>query len=255
MSQKHDLSSLRLLGTVGEPINPEAWMWYHKVIGGGRCPIVDTWWQTETGGDHDRAPARRDPDQARLRHPSLARASSPEVVTKDGTACRQPTRADSWSSRKPWPAMLRTIFGDPSAGTRPQYWGQIPGSYFTGDGARCDEDGYYWIMGRVDDVLNVAGHRLRTMEIETALVSHPAVAEAAVVGRPDELKGQAIAAFVTLEAGHSPSEDLRHQLRYARGQGDRSTRSARRYPLHRRSAQDAQRQDHATPVAGHRSGS
>ena len=183
---KHDLSSLRLLGTVGEPINPEAWMWYRRVIGGERCPIVDTWWQTETGTDID-------------------------VVDADGK--RAPDNAGGLLViRKPWPGMLRTIYGDPDRYVE-QYWSRFPDTYFAGDGARRDEDGYFWVMGRIDDVMNVSGHRIGTMEIESALVSHPAVTEAAVVGRPDEVKGQAIAAFVTLAGDGRPSEDLRQELR------------------------------------------
>ena len=208
--RRHDLSSLRLLGTVGEPINPEAWMWYHKVIGGGRCPIVDTWWQTETGAIMiSPLPGATPtvPGSATRPLPGIV----PEIVTKDG----QPVATNQGGFlviKQPWPSMLRTLYGDDDR-YKTQYWSDIPGCYFTGDGARCDEKGNYWIMGRVDDVLNVAGHRLSTMEIESALVSHPAVAEAAVVGKPDELKGQAIVAFVTLESGHSPSEILRHELR------------------------------------------
>jgi acetyl-CoA synthetase len=206
---RHDLSSLRLLGTVGEPINPEAWMWYHKVIGGGRCPVVDTWWQTETGAIMisplpGATPAV--PGSATRPLPGIV----PDIVTKDGRSCGT-NEGGFLVIRQPWPAMLRTLYGD-DARYQVQYWSDVPGCYFTGDGARRDENGNYWIMGRVDDVINVAGHRLSTMEVESALVSHPFVAEAAVVGKPDELKGQAIAAFVTLESGHQPSETLRHEL-------------------------------------------
>ena len=207
---KHNLSSLRLLGTVGEPINPEAWMWYHRVIGGGRCPIVDTWWQTETGGIMiaplpGAIPTK--PGSATLPLPGVV----PEVRSRDGT----PLGANQGGYlviTRPWLGMLRTVYRDPDR-YRAQYWSQQPGAYFTGDGARRDADGYFWVMGRIDDVVNVAGHRLGTMEVESALVSHAAVAEAAVVGRPDELKGQAIAAFVTLEAGQQPSEELRGALK------------------------------------------
>jgi acetyl-CoA synthetase len=201
---RHDLSSLRLLGTVGEPINPEAWMWYRQRVGGERCPIVDTWWQTETGAIMisplpGATPTK--PGSAPLPLPGIV----PEVVDKDGRPV--PDGAGGFLViRRPWPSMLRTIHGDPER-FRKQYWSQIAGAYFTGDGARRDADGYYWIMGRIDDVINVAGHRLGTMEIESALVSHPWVAEAAVVGRPDELKGQGIVAFVTLAAGRSVEED------------------------------------------------
>ncbi len=208
--RKHRLSSLRLLGTVGEPINPEAWVWYHEEIGKGRCPIVDTWWQTETGGIlitplPGVTPTK--PGSATLPFPGIVA----DVVTKEGASV-DADRGGYLVIRQPWPGMLRTIYGDPDRYVQ-QYWSQIPGCYFTGDGARRDADGYFWIMGRIDDVVNVAGHRLGTMEVESALVSHPAVAEAAVVGRPDEIKGQAIVAFVTLESGHKPTEELKLELR------------------------------------------
>jgi acetyl-CoA synthetase len=207
---KHDLSSLRLLGTVGEPINPMAWMWYHEIIGKERCPIVDTWWQTETGAIMI-API---PGAVPTKPGSATRpffGIVPEIVTKEGSPVPK-GHGGLLVVRKPWPGMARTIYGDDERYQK-QYWSEIPGSYFTGDGARCDEDGYYWIMGRVDDVINVSGHRLGTMEIESALVAHPRVAEAAVVGRPDEMKGQAIAAFVTLETGSLPSPELKEELR------------------------------------------
>jgi acetyl-CoA synthetase len=207
---KHDLSSLRLLGTVGEPINPEAWAWYQRVIGGGRCPIVDTWWQTETGAIMitplpGATPTK--PGSGTLPFPGVAA----DVVDRSGRSVG-PNQGGLLVVRKPWPSMLRTIHGDPERYER-EYWSKIPGCYFTGDGARRDEDGYFWIMGRVDDVINVAGHRLGTMEIESALVSHKDVAEAAVVGRPDEMKGQAIAAFVSLERGKKGSDALKDELR------------------------------------------
>ncbi len=208
----HDLSRLRLLGSVGEPINPEAWMWYHEHIGGGRCPIVDTWWQTETG--------------------SIMISPLPGVTaTKPGSATRplpgfSVALLDSSGSEigvgggllavtKPWPSMLRTIWGDDEryVSTYFSKWEGRPDLYFPGDGAKRDEDGYYWILGRVDDVLNVAGHRIGTMELESALVEHEMVAEAAVVGKSHDLKGQAIAAFVTLRDGHRPSAELREELR------------------------------------------
>jgi acetyl-CoA synthetase len=208
--RKHDLSSLRVLGTVGEPINPEAWMWYHEVIGQKRCPIVDTWWQTETGmiliSPLPGAIATK-PGSATRPFPGVV----PEVVDKQG----KPVPANQGGFlviRQPWPAMLRTIYGD-DARYRQQYWSQIRNAYFTADGARQDEDGYFWLMGRVDDVINVAGHRLSTMEVESALVHHAKVAEAAVVGRPDELKGEALACFVTLVGGVKPSEELKKELR------------------------------------------
>ena len=208
--KKHDLSSLRLLGTVGEPINPEAWMWYREVIGGNRCPIVDTWWQTETGAiliaPIPGAVATK-PGSATKPLPGI----QAEVVTRTGE--KVPLGSGGFLViKKPWPSMLRTVYGDPERYVQ-QYWSDIPGMYFTGDGAREDKDGYFWIMGRVDDVLNVSGHRLSTMEIESALVAHPKVAEAAVVGRPDEMKGQAVSAFVTLEMGHKPSPELKEELR------------------------------------------
>src|SRR4051794_33456543 len=208
--RRHDLTSLRLLGTVGEPINPEAWMWYAQVIGGGRCPVVDTWWQTETGAIMI-APLPGAiptvPGSATRPLPGIV----PEIVTKDGRPVG-PGKGGFLVIKQPWPSMLRTIYGDDER-YKATYWSEVPGCYFTGDGARCDENGNYWILGRVDDVLNVAGHRLSTMEVESALVSHPKVAEAAVVGKPDELRGQAIAAFVTLETGQEPSEALRQELR------------------------------------------
>ena len=208
--RKHDLTSLRLLGTVGEPINPEAWMWYNKVIGGGRCPIVDTWWQTETGAIMISPLPGATPTK-----PGSATRPLPgvvaDVVTKSGDPV-PPNQGGYLVIRRPWPSMLRTLYKDPER-YKEQYWSDIPGVYFAGDGARRDEDGYFWIMGRVDDVINVSGHRLGTMEVESALVSHEAVAEAAVVGKPDEIKGQAIAAFVTLESGHEPSDALKADLR------------------------------------------
>jgi acetyl-CoA synthetase len=208
--KRHDLSSLRLLGSVGEPINPEAWMWYHHVIGGGRCPIVDTWWQTETGAIMI-APlpgaTPTTPGSATRPLPGII----PDIVTKDGVSVPN-THGGFLVIRQPWPSMLRTLYGEDER-YQQTYWSDVPGCYFTGDGARRDDDGNYWIMGRVDDVLNVAGHRLSTMEVESALVSHPSVAEAAVVGKPDDMKGQAIAAFVTLESGQEPSEALRQALR------------------------------------------
>ncbi len=206
---KHNLSSLRLLGTVGEPINPEAWKWYHRVVGKGRCPVVDTWWQTETGSIlisplPGATPAK--PGSATLPLPGIVA----DVVTMEGKPTR-PGETGYLILRRPWPSMLRTIFGDDERYRR-DYWGRIPGAYFTGDAAQRDEDGYFWVLGRVDDVIKVAGHRLSTMEIESALVSHPAVAESAVVARPDEIKGEAIVAFVTLRAGIDPDSDLRKKL-------------------------------------------
>ena len=207
---KHDLTSLRLLGTVGEPINPEAWMWYHQTIGKGRCPIVDTWWQTETGGimiSPLPGATPTTPGTATRPIPGIAI----DVITKEGKSCGA-NEGGYLVIKKPWPGMLRTIWGDDER-YKQQYWSEIPGYYFAGDGARKDQHGYYWIMGRVDDVLNVAGHRLGTAEVESALVSHPTVAEAAVVGRPDDLKGSAIVAFVTLEGGRQGTGELKTELR------------------------------------------
>jgi acetyl-CoA synthetase len=209
---KHDLSNLRLLGTVGEPINPEAWMWYQRVIGNGRCPIVDTWWQTETGAIMisplpGATPTK--PGSATL--PFFGVVA--DVVRKDGTSC-EPNEGGYLVLKQPWPSMLRTIYGDHDRYEK-QYWTEIGdnrGIYFTGDGARRDENGYFWIMGRVDDVVNVSGHRLGTAEIESALVAHRAVAEAAVVGRPDEIKGQALVAFVTLRPGNNTTPALKAEL-------------------------------------------
>jgi acetyl-CoA synthetase len=207
---QHDLSSLRLLGTVGEPINPEAWIWYHKVIGKERCPIVDTWWQTETGMIMisplpGAIPTK--PGSATKPLPGVV----PEIVDRNGNAVPA-GQGGFLVIRKPWPAMLRTIYGNDER-YRQGYWQQVPHVYFTADGARRDEDGYLWIMGRVDDVLNVAGHRLSTMEVESALVHHPKVAEAAVVGKPDDLKGEGISCFVTLVGGEAPTEELKKELR------------------------------------------
>ncbi len=210
-----DLSSLRLLGTVGEPINPEAWMWYHRVIGKERCPIVDTWWQTETGGIMitplpGATPTK--PGSATFPFPGIIA----DIVDIEGNPVG-PNQGGYLVIKHPWPSMMRTVYGDPDR-FRKGYWEHIPPKdgqyfYFAGDGARRDEDGYFWIMGRVDDVINVSGHRLGTMEIESALVSHPAVAEAAVVGKPDEIKGEDIVAFVTLETGYTPSEQLANELK------------------------------------------
>jgi len=208
--KKHNLTSLRLLGTVGEPINPEAWMWYHEVIGGKRCPIVDTWWQTETGGIMitplpGATPAK--PGTATLPFFGIL----PEVVDDYG----KPVPKNSGGKlviRKPWPSMLRGLWGDPQR-YKDVYWTEVPGCYFTGDGCRQDKDGYFWIVGRIDDVLNVAGHRIGTAEVESALVSNPKVAEAAVVGRPDDLKGQALVAFVTLKTGIKGTPEVREELR------------------------------------------
>ena len=205
-----DLSSLRLLGSVGEPINPEAWMWYHEVIGGGRCPIVDTWWQTETGAimiSPLPGAVGTKPGSATKPLPGIAA----DVVDKDG----HPVPANSGGFlvvKRPWPSMMRTIYGDDDR-FKATYWSNYAGWYFTADGARRDDDGYIWVMGRVDDVLNVSGHRLSTMEVESALVNHAKVAEAAVVGRPDEIKGEGICCFVTLKQGVPASDGLKDELK------------------------------------------
>jgi len=208
--KKHDLSSLRLLGTVGEPINPEAWMWYHQVVGGGRCPIVDTWWQTETGAIMisplpGATPTK--PGSATLPFFGIR----PEVVDDQGNPVPKGS-GGKLIIRQPWPSMLRGLWGDPKR-FKETYWSEVKGAYFTGDGCRQDKDGYFWIVGRIDDVLNVAGHRIGTAEVESALVSHPSVAEAAVVGRPDPLKGQALVCFVTLKTGIVAAPGLRDELR------------------------------------------
>ena len=206
---RHDLTTLRLLGTVGEPINPEAWMWYHEHIGGKRCPIVDTWWQTETGGIMITplpGVTTTKPGSATVPFPGV----SAELVDSGGKRLAQ--GGGFLTLTQPWPGMLRTIYGD-DARYRETYWSKFPGRYFAGDGAKLDEEGYWWILGRVDDVLNVAGHRIGTMEVESALVDHPAVAEAAVVGRTHDLKGQALAAFVTLKEGKEPTARLKDDLK------------------------------------------
>jgi acetyl-CoA synthetase len=208
--KKHDLSSLRLLGSVGEPINPEAWMWYRDKVGGGRCPIIDTWWQTETGGIMitplpGAIPTK--PGSATLPFFGV------DAAVVDAKGAEVPANVGGkLILRKPWPSMLRNIYGDKER-YRKQYWSEFKGRYLTGDGARRDKDGYFWIVGRIDDVLNVAGHRLGTSEIESALVSHVNVAEAAVVGRPDELKGQSVVAFVTVKGGVVVSNSLKEELR------------------------------------------
>ncbi len=202
-----DLSALRLLGTVGEPINPEAWTWYQRVIGGGRCPIVDTWWQTETG-----AIMITPLPGATTTKPGSATVAFPGIDATILDMEGEEAESGYLAITSPWPSMLRGIWGDEQR-YRETYWSKFEEVYFPGDGARIDDDGYFWIMGRVDDVLNVAGHRIGTMEVESALVDHEAVAEAAVVGRADEIKGQAIAAFVSLKEGIEPGPELREELR------------------------------------------
>ena len=206
---KRDLSSLRVLGTVGEPINPEAWMWYHRVIGKERCPIVDTWWQTETGGIlitplPGAIPTK--PGSATLPFPGI----DPEILREDGTPV-DTNEGGYLVIKKPWPGLMRGVYGDPER-FRETYFVRFPGVYTAGDGARRDEDGYYWLMGRIDDVINVSGHRIGTAEVESALVSHAQVAEAAVVGFPHEIKGQGIYAFTTLKSGTEKSDTLKKEL-------------------------------------------
>jgi len=208
--EKHDLSSLRLLGTVGEPINPEAWVWYHTHIGGGRCPIVDTWWQTETGMIMiTPLPGITATKPGSATHPFPG--VSAEVMDEKGRVVKE--GGGYLAITRPWPAMLQTIYGDPERYVK-QYWSKWDTkTYFPGDGAKRDRQGYLWLLGRVDDVLNVAGHRIGTMEVESALVDHPAVAEAAVVGKAHDLKGQALAAFVTLKEGIATDGDLVDRLK------------------------------------------
>jgi len=207
---KHDLTSLRLMGSVGEPINPEAWIWYHLHIGNSRCPIVDTWWQTETGAIMITplpGITRTKPGSATQAFPGI----STEILNTGGETLK--VGGGLLAITKPWPSMLRSIYGDHDRYVS-QYWSRWNNhTYFTGDGAKLDDEGYYWLLGRVDDVLNVAGHRIGTMEVESALVDHPKVAEAAVVGRPHEIKGQALAAFVTVKEGVTPSESLADDLK------------------------------------------
>lgn len=206
---KHDLSSLRLLGTVGEPINPEAWKWYHRVIGKEKCPIMDTWWQTETGSFMITPTPTMPLKPGSGTRPFFGQEA--EIVDEHGNPT--PDNTEGYLTLKnPWPAMLRTIYGDPER-YMSQYWSKYPGRYTTGDSAKRDKDGYFWIIGRVDDVIKVSGHRLGTAEIESALVSHPAVAEAAAIGLPHEIKGQAIHTFVLLRSGHAPSPELAEELR------------------------------------------
>ena len=207
---KHDLSSLRVLGTVGEPINPEAWVWYREVIGADRCPVVDTWWMTETGQiliTPLPGITVLKPGSATFPFPAV----KADVLDENGNSVPL-GRGGYLVLQRPWPAMARTIWGDPER-YKTQYWSRFPGNYFAGDGAKRDDEGYYWLLGRVDDVLNVAGHRIGTMEVESALVSHPAVAEAAVIGISHDVKGQALAAFATLRSGYAGSPDMVETLR------------------------------------------
>ncbi len=207
--KQHDLSTLRLLGSVGEPINPEAWMWYHRHIGGKRCPIVDTWWQTETGGimlTPLPGVTKTKPGSATVPFPGI----EADLVDSNGNTVE--VGGGYLVLTSPWPGMLRTIYGDDER-YEAEYWSEYPGRYFTGDGAKRDKDGYFWLLGRVDDVLSVAGHRIGTMEVESALVSHPAIAEAAVVGRPHDVKGEVVVGFVILRAGFTGSDELKAELK------------------------------------------
>ena len=206
----HDLSSLRLLGTVGEPINPEAWMWYHQVIGGKRCPIVDTWWQTETGGIMlSPLPGLTTTKPGSATHPLPGVEA--DVVDEEGNSV-PPGGGGFLVLNKPWPHMLRGIYGNDER-YKETYWSQFPGRYFAGDGCKRDEDGYLWLLGRVDDIMLVSGHNISTMEVESALVDHPAVAESAVVGRTHAVKGQAVSAFVTLKSSVEGTDELREEIR------------------------------------------
>ena len=243
---RHDLSSLRVLGSVGEPINPEAWMWYSTHIGGGRCPVVDTWWQTETGAIMI-APlpglTATKPGSATFPLPGIGA----EVVDEEGH--RVDRGGGYLTLTRPWPSMLRGIYGDPER-YRDTYWSRFPDRYFAGDGAKIDDDGYLWLLGRVDDVMNVSGHRISTTEVESALVDHPSVAESAVVGAIDATTGQAIVAFVTLRADAGTADDEKGQelRRHVAGQ-DRADRPAQDGHLHRRAPEDPEREDHAPTAA------
>ena len=249
--KKTSRKSLRLLGSVGEPINPEAWEWYHRVVGDGRCPIVDTWWQTETGG----ILITPLPGATKLKPGSATRpffGVKPEVVDADGKVLEGAAEgnlviADSW------PGQMRTVYGDHERFVQ-TYFSTYPGKYFTGDGCRRDADGYYWITGRVDDVINVSGHRMGTAEVESALVAHPKVSEAAVVGYPHDIKGQGIYAYVTLMAGEEPTRGPAQGAGRLGAQGDRPHRLARPDPVRPRPAQDPLGQDHAPHPAQDRRG-
>ena len=244
-AQKHDLSSLRLLGSVGEPINPEAWIWYHEHIGGERCPIVDTWWQTETGMiliTPLPGVTTTKPGSATRPFPGIEAAIYNEAGEEVG-----PGGGGYLVLKRPWPAMLRGIYGD-DARYRETYWSKYGDVYFAGDGARIDSDGDFWLLGRVDDVMNVSGHRISTIEVESALVDHRDVAEAAVAARNDAMTGQAIVAFVTLKGGEPGVGREARGASQPRGREDRADREAGQHRLHARAAEDTQRQDHASPA-------
>ena len=240
--KKTSRASLRLLGSVGEPINPEAWLWYHRVVGDGRCPIVDTWWQTETGGILiSPLPGATDLKPGSATKPLFGIV--PEIVDGDGEVLEGATTGNLCIAQS-WPGQMRTVYGDHQRFID-TYFRTYPGKYFTGDGCRSDQDGYYWITGRVDDVINVSGHRLGTAELESALVGNAKVAEAAVVGYPHDIKGQGIYAYVTLEAGHHPHRRPGGGTETVCGPGDRPHRQAGCDPVRPRPAQDPIRQDHA----------
>ena len=251
--RNYDLDSLRILGTVGEPINPEAWMWYHKQIGRERCPIVDTWWQTETGGHMitplpGATPAK--PGSCTLPLPGIAAA----IVDETGADVEQ-GNGGFLVIKRPWPAMIRNIWGDPERFKKSYFPSELRGYYLAGDGAQRDADGYFWIMGRIDDVLNVSGHRLGTMEVESALVAHELVAEAAVVGRPDDTTGEAVVAFVVLKRARPRAKRRRPSPSSCATGWPRSVPSpSPGHSLRRQPAQDALRQDHAPPAARGRQG-
>ena len=251
--EKHDLSSIRLLGTVGEPINPKAWLWYWKVIGGGNCPVVDTWWQTETGqimittlpGAQDMKPGSAGTPLPGIQARVLDESSGEESERdKQGLLVLE----------QPWPGMLRTLFGDDDRYVETYFERFGNDTYLVGDAAREDADDYFWIIGRIDDVINVSGHRMSTAEIEGAIVSHPLVAEAACIGQSDEDSGQAVAAFVTLEGDREGDRRARRRHPRARRQADRQARAAEADHLGRRPAEDPLGQDHAPPAARHRRG-
>ena len=248
---KHDLSSLRLLGSVGEPINPEAWIWYHRYIGGERCPVVDTWWQTETGAIMITPLPGITTHEARLGDAAVSRHLARRSATSEATTVE--VGGGLLALTRPWPSMLRGIYGDPERYVTPVLEQVGPGVYVTGDGAKRDADGYFWLLGRVDDVINVAGHRIGTMEVESALVDHPSVAEAAVVGTHARDQGPGDRRVRDAEGRRRRRrEALTDELKEHVVEEDRRDRAARRHPLHRRPAEDALGQDHAPPAARHR---
>ena len=250
--ERHDLSTLRLMGTVGEPINPEAWVWYYQTIGGGRCPVVDTWWQTETGAIMISAlpgATTLKPGSATFPLPGIKAG----IVDDAGAAVGIPG-GGYLTLERPWPSMLRGIWGDPER-YRDTYWSRFDGKYFAGDGAKRDDDGYFWLLGRVDDIMLVSGHNISTTEVESALVDHPAVAEAAVVGKADDTTGQAIAAFVILRSGNDPNDELAAELRDHVAELIGPIAKPKTHPVHRRAAEDPLGKDHAPAPPRRRAGS